>query len=79
MGLERGYEFTDEGPQLRPDFAYDDLRGVAAHPMVTHGVVEIDLPRGKRAFNPASTKTVIHGPARVRYEFDRAGIDARVT
>lgn len=63
---------------MKCDFSYDDLRSVSAHPLVTHGVVEIDLPKGKRAFNPASTKTVLHGPARVRYEFDRAGIDARV-
>lgn len=78
MTMQRGYEFTDAGPRLRPDFAYDDLRETAAHPFVTYAEVTVNVPTGKTAWDPADATHVLRGPASVKYRVYPEGIYATV-
>lgn len=55
---------------------YDDLKWERVDDHWEEAVV--DLNKGDSAWNPASTKHVIYGPATVRYQRSRAQIVAHV-
>jgi hypothetical protein len=78
MSMQHGYEFDEQGPYRRPDFGYEEMRGLASHPSVEFVSVTVSVPEGKTAWNPASTKRVLYGPVRIRYDVYREGIDATV-
>lgn len=73
--LQRGYEFVDGRPVLRPSYDYERLREMAG-PADENGYAEVtvEVPEGETAWNPGSTKHVIHGPVKLRYEFWPEGV-----
>lgn len=49
----------------RPTYAYEDVLGrIVEHP---EGSFTLELADGETAWNPSSTKTLLRGPATVRY------------
>jgi hypothetical protein len=71
----KGYEFVDGRPVLRPDYDYERISTLAGAED-EHGfrVVTIDVPKGETAWNPGSTKHLLHGPVKIRYELHRSGV-----
>lgn len=55
---------------------YDDLNWETVEPGYEEAVVELD--RGDSSWNPASTKNVVWGPAKVTYVRRPSGITAYV-
>lgn len=61
--------------ELRPDFDYATILEMASEED-EHGyrILELDIPEGKTAWNPGSTKRLLHGPTKIRYEIHRSGV-----
>lgn len=58
-------------------YSYDRVLRLAGEPD-EHGwrFIEIELAADETAVNPASTKRVIYGPAKIRYEIHPSGVTA---
>jgi hypothetical protein len=64
---------------LNPTYSYDDVLRMAG-PLDANGwrTITIDVKKGETAVNPASTKRVLYGPMRVRYDIHPSGIDTTI-
>lgn len=70
-----GYEFVDGRAVLRPDYDHARLVELAGEPDETgYREVTVEVKEGETAWHPGSTKHVIYGPAKIRYELYREGV-----
>lgn len=62
-----------------PTYSYDRVIELAGEPD-EHGwrFIEIELAADETAVNPASTKRLIYGPAKIRYEIHPSGVHATI-
>lgn len=69
----------DRPKMVEPTYSYARVLELAGEPDADGWrVVEVTLARDETAVNPASTKRVIYGPAKVRYEIHPSGVTAWV-
>lgn len=65
--------------RAHPTYSYDDMLRMAGEPDENGWrTVTIDVKKGETAVNPASTKRVLYGPLRVRYDIFPEGIDTTI-